>query len=132
MTVMRVLQVAILGTSILAYGESTPLADPAKKEAVLVDLGFRGDLSCLKDGKTLLASSISLAEAKAIQKFIKGLDGRPIFVIERRPTESAPQEIFIGTGAGCRKGNVGGGGSFFTIAPDPKGWRVVRRSEWVS
>src|SRR5450631_2411208 len=69
MTTTRVLQIVALGASVLGYSQSTPLAGDAKDTKVLVDLGFQGDVSCLKDGKTLLASSISLTDAKAIQQF---------------------------------------------------------------
>ena len=116
----------------LGYGQATPLAGEAKDEKVLVDLGFQKDVSCLKDGKTLLASSISLTDAKAIRQFIKSKDDRPIFVIERRPTKDAPQEIFVGTGIGCGKGRLGGSGAFLTISPGPKNWLVVSRSDWNS
>jgi hypothetical protein len=132
MITTRVLQIVALGASVLGYSQSTLLAGDAKDTKVLVDLGFQGDLSCLKDGKTLLASSISLADAKAIQQFTKSKDDRPIFVIERRPTKDAPQEIFVGTGTGCGKGTLGGGGAYFTISPGPKNWLVVRRSDWTS
>lgn len=136
MMTRRRLRTAAIAASMVVSAEVVHLARAGEPDAgadkeVLVDLGFRGDLSCLKDGKTRIDSSISLADARSLQQFIARQDKTPITVIERRPTKSDPHVILVGTGLGCRL-RLGGGGSYFTISRDSKGWQLVKRVDWAS
>jgi hypothetical protein len=101
------------------------------------DLGFGGDISCLRCQKTWVACELSDNDVRQIQKVIKTRDKRPILSITaaceaRKKRKQDAGDLFrVATGISCAP--LSGNGNFYIVKKTAKGaWRILSREGWDS